>query len=235
MKSVGHWIVENFRICSLCLLSATWDIRNIHLCLCVCIYVFIYSHNMNERQVIWSKMNFVRIESDNTTRLFVHCPFRFEGRSPAPDRVSLLKKIRWKQCYEFKFNWRLKLKSIDNNYVYLFFLYYEKTNTRSTYIVVIVAFARCCYVTSIAAASRPVNRVDHLEQCSITRFVRNHFVFYCMQKSVSTLTYITYIQRTNRLNVSLTARAPVIELGLEVKQGFGSQWIRSIHNSKVSI
>lgn len=205
MKSVGHWIVENFRICSLCLLSATWDIKNVHLCLCACTYtyvcIFIYSHNMNERQVIWSKMNFVRIESDNTTRLFVHCPFRFEGRSPAPDRVSLLKKIRWKQCYEFKFNWGLKLKSIDNNYVYLFFLYYEKTNTRSTHIVVIVAFVCCCsgccccYVTSIAAASRPVNRVDHLEQCSITRFVRNHFDCYCMQKSVSTLTYITYIQR----------------------------------------
>lgn len=167
------------------------ECSSVFVCMYICICIFIYSHNMNERQVIWSKMNFVRIESDNTTRLFVHCPFRFEGRSPAPDRVSLLKKIRWKQCYEFKFNWRLKLKSIDNNYVYLFFLYYEKTNTRSTHIVVIVAFVCCCcYVTSIAAASRPVNRVDHLEQCSITRFVRNHFDCYCMQKSVGTLTYI---------------------------------------------
>lgn len=63
MKSVGHWIVENFRICSLCLLSGTLDISNIHVCVHIYLYLFIYSNNMNERQVIWSKMNFVRIEA----------------------------------------------------------------------------------------------------------------------------------------------------------------------------
>lgn len=40
MKSVGHWIVENFRICSLCLLSGTFDIKNIHVCVCLYIYLF---------------------------------------------------------------------------------------------------------------------------------------------------------------------------------------------------
>lgn len=141
MKSVGHWIVENFRICSLCLLSGTLDISNIHVCVCtytyVYLYVFIYLNNMNERQVIWSKMNFVRIEAITWLVCLSIAPFRIEGRSPAPDRVSLLKKIRWKQCYEFKFNWRLKLKSIDNNYVYLFFLYYVKNEHE--------VHTHCCY------------------------------------------------------------------------------------------
>lgn len=151
------------------------------------------------------------------TRLFVHCPLSNRRSFSRPRPGKFIKENSLKTMLRIQIQLAPQIEKYWQQLRVFIFSILRQKRTRGPNTLLLLLHSLAAVVTSFAAASRPVNRIDHLEQCSITRFVRNHFDCYCMQQSVSTLTYVfciyVHTERTNRLNVSLTARAPV-------KQGF---------------